>query len=477
MALAFVMSGLGFACNGLAKVGFNVLVARVAGAAALGVVNVALASALLLAIPLEFAASGTQKHMAEALGAGKRGRARGALLAGALITALVAAVVVGGAALAGLVVPDAALAPLLLGLALLQGFATLAKRALFALDQARAYAMLELASLAAFAALLLGGGLSGLGWLWAFAVQYAVLLAGAAVVVVRELGQWQAEPRPRMARDVASFGALSFGGYAAALGVRYAAVVVAGAWAGAVASAHVAAAMSIALLLTFFMVVYQQVALPHIARLHGAGDAARVERFAVASYRLMAAGMAVTAAPLIVLAPWLVPRLFGPGFEPAVLTLQVLLLATMVTVVTAPLAQVLHGTRHVRLSPVSGALQVAAAAACWALLVPSMGALGAAVGLLAASCAGAALYHVATARWLGIPARVHLRPGFGLVAVTACGLAVMGLSGSSLLGLAALLALAVAYFWREVGLGLRLAREIGPFLASRPRSVNPRRVP
>jgi O-antigen/teichoic acid export membrane protein len=136
--------------------------------------------------------------------------------------------------------------------------------------------------------------------------------------------------------------------------------------------------------------------------------------------------------------------------------LQVLLASTALTVLASPLAQALHGTRHVRLSPVSGALQVAAAMAGWAFWIPSMGALGAALGLLASAAAGALLYHVAAWRWMGLSARAMLRPWAGLVAAVGAGAAV-GAWVSPWAGLAVLAVVGLACFWREARLALRLA--------------------
>ena len=105
----------------------------------------------------------------------------------------------------------------------------------------------------------------------------------------------------------------------------------------------------------------------------------------------------------------------------------------------------------------AGTLGAVVGAASWALLVPSLGATGAALGLLAAASVGAALYAVLGVRWLGFPLRASARPALGLLGACALGLLGPALPLGAWLALPAL----AAWCWLAFGAEARLALALG----------------
>ena len=157
--------------------------------------------------------------------------------------------------------------------------------------------------------------------------------------------------------------------------------------------------------------VVNLVVLPMISRLHTEGDHARLQRLVTASALMRFAGVVVLSLPLVFVAEPLLRLIFGESYVPAADTIRIVAGASIVGAAFGPNAAVLNMTGHERrvTRAVSTALVVNVAVI--ALLAPSLGSVGCAIGVLA----GQIWWNVQL--WIDARRRLSLETSiFGIVA-------------------------------------------------------------
>lgn len=142
-----------------------------------------------------------------------------------------------------------------------------------------------------------------------------------------------------------------------------------------------AAAVSLSLLASPISTAFGYVAFPRIAGSLDEEAARRTERLAVLGS--VSAAVAVLA-PMAVGAHWLIPRIFGPSFSPAVVPFLILAPAAVIFVTNRVMGDLLRGHGHPGIPAIAEWVSAVATVALLAALVPSMGIVGAAIASLSA---------------------------------------------------------------------------------------------
>lgn len=133
------------------------------------------------------------------------------------------------------------------------------------------------------------------------------------------------------------------------------------------------------------LVAINTVIAPRFAALHATGDYRRLQRVAVTA----TAATVLFSLPyllLIMVAPDLVMRVFGPQYVQAAGLLPVLAFGQLVNTVTGPVAQVLSMCGHERLVKRSATIGISTNLLIAAGAIPFLGAMGAALGSAAGLC-------------------------------------------------------------------------------------------
>ncbi len=177
------------------------------------------------------------------------------------------------------------------------------------------------------------------------------------------------------------------------------------------AGLYAAAAQAAIVLVILFEAVRTPLA-PMVARLWAADERERLQRGLTAATRRLLAATAITAALVAVLAEPLL-GLFGEGFEAGAPALRIVALAQVVNAVTAFNGLVLMMTGHQVALARAAAVSFAVMVAALALLVPPLGAEGAALALVAGTLVRNAVNTVQATRLTGLDttAWARSRPG------------------------------------------------------------------
>lgn len=143
----------------------------------------------------------------------------------------------------------------------------------------------------------------------------------------------------------------------------------------AAALGNYAVAVSISLLATPIAYAFGYVAFPRIAAARERKEQQRLERVAILG---SVGAAAVILAPLAILSPWLVPLLFGEGFEPAVVAVWILIPGTIALSSNQVAEDILRGRGQPLAPAIAETAGVVATLALLFVLVPRYGIRGAA---------------------------------------------------------------------------------------------------
>ena len=124
---------------------------------------------------------------------------------------------------------------------------------------------------------------------------------------------------------------------------------------------------------------------PTLAGAHGRGDVHRFAQQAATSARVIAFGLALIAGGLIVAGPFVLGLILGPAFQTAAAPLALVVVAAWMLGLAVPAIVALSGADGIAIVNVAGVLGLMASVIVWLLLVPPLGALGAAAGLAVGS--------------------------------------------------------------------------------------------
>ncbi|GAB7192252.1 hypothetical protein NUM3379_29610 [Kineococcus sp. NUM-3379] len=363
---------VGLAAQGLTRLLYSVLVARLAGDQRLGEVSGAISLALLAALFWPTATgSAVAKFVARERGAGSPERAAAAARLLRRRTAATAAVLAPAAAAAWLLPHFAGSAASAAGVGLLvlawSGY-TFTRGVQLATGQAhRAAAWDVLSALLALGALtaVLAGGREDLLLL--------PLAAGYALYAVANLPRLpRAAAAPELRREADAFTALASVGTLASTGFLQLSMVLAatlpgrGQYAAALQLATPAAMLSQSLSLVLF---------PTMAEAHGRGDETGLRARTDRATRGLFVTMTSVFGLLVVLAPLAVGVVFGAGYPDASRVLPFLLVAVLASTlsVAAVNSMTSRGTRGIALSAASSLLGLLVGAGAWAVLVGAQG--------------------------------------------------------------------------------------------------------
>jgi O-antigen/teichoic acid export membrane protein len=178
----------------------------------------------------------------------------------------------------------------------------------------------------------------------------------------------------------------------------------------AASAAHFAASLRLSSLASFGLVAIATVTAPAIASAHHRGDHAALARLATLNARLSLA-FAVAVAVLLVIFGQLALSAFGPTFPAAFPVLAILLTGAMLNAFTGNVANFMLMTGHQRPAAAIMAGALAIAASFDFLLIPRLGASGAAIGSVAGLATWNLTMLIYVRRHLGIDASpLGLRP-------------------------------------------------------------------
>jgi len=227
-------------------------------------------------------------------------------------------------------------------------------------------------------------------WLWPNRLSAPAAMAlnlGAAVVALvvglvwvrKYLGPQIADAQPRYtARPwlAAALPMLVYSGSQTVLGQTDMAML--GAMRGTAETGIYAAANRLAYLLVFGMAATGVILAPVMARLHDAGDKARLQRIVTKAARVSFLLVLPFGLALIFFGPWFL-GFFGEAFKGGELVLAILAVGRLADVALGASALLLTMTGHERLVAVTYVVAAAANVLLNALLIPSYGAVGAAI--------------------------------------------------------------------------------------------------
>jgi O-antigen/teichoic acid export membrane protein len=299
---------------------------------------------------------------------------RARLVLGGLVLALVAGLLVGWPALASLVLYFA-----LSGWSEFLGVALRARGA--PLSEAAVILALRAAGLVlVVAAVLAGGGLARVSWALAASPLPAVALGALLLARTRVQAPLHGiVSAPGVAAVLRVSFPVAVNGVLALASLRVELFALA-AWRGSREAGLFAAAMKVVEVLNMVPAAITAGAMPALAR-EGMRGEGPVRGRTSATVALLAVP---AAAGLVLVAPELASRLYGPEFASASAPLRVLALSVAVLFMNNVLLHALLAAGQARWMPVLTGIRVAAAAALALLLVPRLGEQGAAAGFLAA---------------------------------------------------------------------------------------------
>jgi O-antigen/teichoic acid export membrane protein len=160
--------------------------------------------------------------------------------------------------------------------------------------------------------------------------------------------------------------------------IAWASTLSLGFWASAADVGTFGVANRTATLTSFVLIAINSIAAPKFAALYRLGDMATLGRIARNSTKLMA-GLAAPVLATVVIFPRQVLGLFGDGFSGSPQVLSILALGQFVNVITGSVGYLLTMCGYERLQRNNFALCAALSVALNVLLVPRMGAMGAAI--------------------------------------------------------------------------------------------------
>jgi O-antigen/teichoic acid export membrane protein len=163
-----------------------------------------------------------------------------------------------------------------------------------------------------------------------------------------------------------------------------------------------------AFLIAFVLTAIDAALLPSTARLAAAGERAELQRLVARATRARFACALACVLGIIVLGRQVL-ALFGPEFTSGYATLCVLALSLLVRAASGPLAELLGVTGHHDASLKVSVACLVAMVIAGLLLVPPLGILGAALGVLAVTIGTAVWLHVLCVRHLGIAPSLFTR--------------------------------------------------------------------
>jgi O-antigen/teichoic acid export membrane protein len=152
------------------------------------------------------------------------------------------------------------------------------------------------------------------------------------------------------------------------------------------------------------------VALPAVARLRTAEERIDAARRYIASTLLLST---LATAPLLLFTPWLIELFFGQAFRGAAGVCRVLLVAAIVLSTGRATAAILKAVNRPLDAGIAESLALVVTIPALALLLPSMGIMGAGVASLVAYGVGTLFAVHRAARALAVPARTLLFPTRG----------------------------------------------------------------
>ncbi len=423
-----LLTAVGLALIGLARLGFNTVALRVFGEQVSGELNVALSLGVLLSLPASTAVGATAvRYMAQA-----RGQARpdtlGWLYRWTLLATAVLAVLSGAVALAfrgrlaatqgideGLVVQAVVVALVYVAYLFF-------RNVLYALDRVRLYARLEVASGLAFFT-----SLGALAFFGQGRYLLAAFLLGQTVFCLATLRATAAElrepcaPAARLALwPLVSYSVVALVGTAASLSVRELAVFVSPSAADLGGAAHLALSMSLLAPLQFLPRMFRTVLFAHSAELDGRGRRGELgASIGTASHYLLLATLPSCAVLVLAAAPLI--ALFGGVPTPErLLVFRLLTVAALIDVVATPSANALPGVGAVKPPSYAAVVALAVTIAMWAGLTPRLGLTALAAGMVVNSVIKGGVPIVVARRLLGAtltsaPATTAALAGLALV--------------------------------------------------------------
>jgi len=156
-----------------------------------------------------------------------------------------------------------------------------------------------------------------------------------------------------------------------------------------------AVAVSLAALASPIGSAFGSIAFPQIAGSRSTHEIDRIQRHAIFGSLAAAAALLL---PLALVAPWLVPALFGPGFERAVLPFRILTLGSIVYVMNQVIGDVLRGRGRPLVPALAEGLAAIVTVVLLMILVPAYGVRGAAITSTIAYAAASVVLIVALRR-------------------------------------------------------------------------------
>ncbi|RZS67910.1 O-antigen/teichoic acid export membrane protein [Agromyces ramosus] len=321
-----MLSTVGVAVQGLARFGYSILIARFVGAEPLALVNTLISLSIILSLLWPTAAGNAAgTFLARALRNGRSPQYVLRLLWGSTALASVAIVVVGAVIAVVFIGADPVETAGMIALTLAWSAYILTRGVRMGLGQVGAAATWDAITAfisLALLALVIASGQTVL-LLWPLTVGYAIF-ALAAVPAMRRAGRDRSPDTASASADVWHLIAWNSVGLIASNGLIQFSMVFAFANSGAEEAGMFAAAIALATPASMLAQAVSQVLIPRYAHWLEE-DRAEARRHHL---RVMAAmtGILLVAFGLVALvAPWLVPLLYGPGYEDAVPLLRLLL--------------------------------------------------------------------------------------------------------------------------------------------------------
>lgn len=321
-----MLSTVGVAVQGLARFGYSILIARFVGAEPLALVNTLISLSIILSLLWPTAAGNAAgAFLARALRNGRSPQAVLRLLWGSTALASVAIVVVGALVVIIFIGADPVETAGMIALTLAWSAYILTRGVRMGLGQVGAAAAWDtitaFISLALLAVVIFSGQTVLL--LWPLTVGYAIF-ALAAVPSMRRAGRNGSPDTTSAAGDIWHLIAWNSVGLIASNGLIQFSMVFAFATSGAEEAGMFAAAIALATPASMLAQAVSQVLIPRYAHWLE-DDRADARRHHLRVMGAMAGILLVAFGAVALVAPWLVPLLYGPGYADAVLLLRLLL--------------------------------------------------------------------------------------------------------------------------------------------------------
>ena len=380
-----VLSTVGVGVQGALRFISSVLIGRLGGAAVLGVVNSAISTAMFLSLLWPTSSgSAASKYVARARGAGnyEETAAVAAHLGKRTLLVTLGLAAVGVAA--WMTVGHGTFAGGLCVAALVIGYSgySFVRGLQFGAGQVPRATSWDLTS----------AGLGVIGLLAALAAGArgpVLLLPLATAYGLYAVAGWprgaHGRPEPALRRELDHFVLLGVAGTVASTGFLQLSMVVARGADTAVAAGQYASALTLATPASLLAGSLSLVLFPVMAEAWGRGDHETFRRQTDQSMRLLTLVLVAIFGALALCSRLLIDVVFGPAFSEAQQLLPILLLAVMATSLGVPSVNSITTRSHrgMVLTSSASTAGLALGAAVWAVLAPSLGVLGVAIGYAA----------------------------------------------------------------------------------------------